>query len=326
MSTRPPDAAARARALLPPAIRTEWVECGDMRFEVYACGDPASDHLALCLHGFPEHAFAWRFQLPCLADLGMLAWAPNQRGYGRTTRPGGVESYRLERLLEDVATLVDASGCRRLTLVGHDWGGAVAWWFALRAVRPLERLVVMNLPHPVLFRRAIRGNRRQQLRSWYAAFFQLPWLPEALLRRRGAKPVADAFRGMAVDASRFPDEVLAVYRENALAPGALTAMLHWYRAARRLRDADFDVPRLEVPTLVVWGEEDRALGVELLEGTEALVADLTVRRLPGVSHWVQQEAPEAVNAILEAWLVGRTPPRFDALLRDERSGEPRGAT
>ncbi|MDX1649113.1 MAG: alpha/beta hydrolase [Myxococcota bacterium] len=282
-----------------------------MRFEVHVCGDPASDHLALCLHGFPEHAFSWRFQLPLLARLGMQAWAPNQRGYGATTRPRGVGAYRMERLLEDVAALVDASGCRRLTLLGHDWGGAVAWFFAMRAVRPLERLVVMNLPHPLLMRRALRSNRAQRRRSRYALFFQLPWLPEALLRRRGAKAIGDAFRRMAVDPDRFPDEVLAVYRENALRPGALTAMLNWYRAARRLRDEDFEPAQVHVPTLVVWGEQDAALGVELLEGTDALVDDLTVRRLPEVSHWVQQEAPEKVNAILEAWLRGEEPPRYD---------------
>lgn len=293
-------------------IRTEWVEAGGLRFEVHACGDPESDHLALCLHGFPEHAFSWRYQLPRLARLGMRAWAPNQRGYGATTRPRGVAAYRLERLLEDVAALVDASGCRRLTLIGHDWGGAVAWFFAMRRVRPLERLVVMNLPHPALMRRALRENRTQRRRSWYALFFQIPWLPELLLRRRGARAIGEAFRSMAVDPSRFPDEVLAVYRENALRPGALTAMLNWYRAARTLRDEDFEAPVLEVPTLIVWGEQDTALGVELLEGTEALVEDLTVRRLPGVSHWVQQEAPGKVNAILEAWLGGEEPPRYDA--------------
>lgn len=294
------------------SIRTEWVDAGDMRFEVHACGDPRADHLALCLHGFPEHAFSWRFQLPLLARLGMKVWAPNQRGYGGTTRPRGVRAYRIEELLADVAALVDASGCRRVTLLGHDWGGAVAWFFAMRAVRPLERLVVMNLPHPALMRRALRTSRAQRRRSWYALFFQVPWLPEWLLRRRGARAIGEAFRGMAVDPSRFPDEVLEVYRTSALQPGALTAMLNWYRAARRLRDEDFEAPPLRVPTLVVWGEEDAALGVELLDGTEELVEDLTVRRLPGVSHWVQQEAPEKVNAILEAWLTGREPPRYDA--------------
>jgi len=284
-------------------IRVEFVEAGDMRFEVHSCGDPKSEKLALFLHGFPEHAHSWRHQLPLLARLGYKAWAPNQRGYGKTTRPVGVKAYRMEHLLEDVAALIDASGCREVTLLGHDWGGAVAWFAAIYRVRPIERLVVMNIPHPTLFREALRSNRTQLRRSLYILFFQLPWLPELLMRRKGAEMVAKAFTSMAVDKGRFPEEDLAVYRENALQPGAATAMLNWYRAARFM-DRSEEYPLVEVPTLMIWGEEDSALGKELTHGTEALVRDFTLRYLPGVSHWVQQEAPEQVNAILEEWLRG----------------------
>jgi pimeloyl-ACP methyl ester carboxylesterase len=191
-----------------------------------------------------------------------------------------------------------------VTLLGHDWGGAVAWFAAIRKVRPLKHLVVMNIPHPMIFREAMQGNREQQKRSLYVLFFQLPWLPEFLMRRKGAKMVGDAFRSMALDKSRFPEEVLEVFRKNALIPGAATAMLNWYRAAR-YQDRKEEYPPVEVPTLMIWGEEDSALGKELTLGTEKHVKDFTVRYLPGVSHWVQQEAPEQVNEILEEWL--RTP-------------------
>jgi pimeloyl-ACP methyl ester carboxylesterase len=218
-----------------------------------------------------------------------------------------VQSYRIDELVADVAGLIDAAGKRRVTLVGHDWGGLVAWELALRRARPLERLVILNVPHPVRFREELASNRAQRRRSLYAAFFQLPWLPEWLFRRNGAAAIAQALRSMAIDKSRFPDDVVAVFQQNALQPGALTAMLNWYRANGRHfgalgRQATATSPIIETPTLLIWGEEDTALGKETTFGTERLVSDLTVRYLPRVSHWVQQEAPEAVNEILESWL------------------------
>jgi pimeloyl-ACP methyl ester carboxylesterase len=283
----------------------EWVKANGLSFEVHVAGDPASDRLALLLHGFPEHAFSWRHQLPLFAKLGYRVWAPNQRGYGNSPKPKGVASYRSDELVADVAGLVDASGARHVTLVGHDWGGLVAWEFAARRARPLERLVIMNVPHPARFREELAGNPAQRRRSRYALFFQLPWLPEWLLRRKGAALIVDAFRGMAIDKSRFPDDVLDVYKRNVLQPGAATAMLNWYRAAGRSFGALGTAASIETPTLLIWGEEDTALGKETTFGTERYVKDLTVRYLPGVSHWVQQEAPEDVNRILEEWLGRR---------------------
>ena len=297
------------------SIRTEFVDTGDMRFEVDVCGDPHSHKLALLLHGFPEHAFSWRYQLPLFARLGYKAWAPNQRGYGKTSRPRRVRDYRLDHLVDDVASLIDASGCSSVTLVGHDWGGAVAWAAALVRARPIERLMVMNLPHPTRFAEGLR-TLKQLRRSWYIFAFQIPRLAEYVLGRDDAKAVGDMFHAVAVDKSRFPDEVLEVFRHNARQPGALTAMLNWYRAMLRpgasyVKDVLESPPILDTPTLMVWGERDPALGKELTYGTERLVRDLTIRYLPGVSHWVQQEAPEAVNTIVEAWLGGRSIPEFE---------------
>lgn len=288
------------------SIHTKFVQANGLSFEVDQCGD--GDRLALCLHGFPECSFSWRHQLPMLAQLGYTAWAPNLRGYGRTTRPRRPRDYALRHLLADAAGLVDAAGKRSTTLIAHDWGGLIAWYFALQAIRPLERLIVLNIPHPVLFRRRLFGFP-QILRSWYVFLFQLPWLPESLLRIRGARLVGNAFRDMAVDKSRFPDHVLDVYRLQAMQPGALTAMLNYYRAAFWERPAPRERRKLErtvldVPTLMIWGEHDSALGKELTYGTDTLVRDFTVRYLPDVSHWVQQEAPEIVNAIMAAWLCG----------------------
>lgn len=290
-------------------IRTEFVAANGLRFEVDMCG--GGDRLALCLHGFPEHSYSWRHQLPLLAGLGYRAWAPNLRGYGETTRPEGVAHYAMEYLLADVAGLIDAAGAREAVLIGHDWGGVIAWEFARRNICPLTKLVILNAPHPALFARGIR-SAAQLRRSWYMFFFQLPWLPEWVFGRKGARAIGAAFRDMAADKSRFPEDVLEVYRRHALRPGALTAMINYYRAAFRGRGAAGASGIIETPTLVIWGEEDAALGRELNDGLEDLVSHCSLRYLPGVSHWVQQEAPEKVNAILSPWLCGETLPDFTA--------------
>jgi epoxide hydrolase 4 len=285
----------------PPGITVREVAANGLTFEVAEAGE--GEHLALCLHGFPELNYSWRYQMPLLAEMGYRVWAPNQRGYGASSRPGRVEDYTADTIAADAAALFDASGARTLTLIAHDWGGAIAWLFAINRLRPIEQLVVMNLPHPYCFARELK-NWRQRGRSWYMAFFQLPWLPERLMLANDAAAIRRSFRGMAVDKARFPDEALDVYAKAAQRPGAMTAMINWYRAAARHRDGLklSNGGKVDVPTLIVWGEADAALGIETLDGTERYVSDLTIRRLPGVSHWVQQEAPEAVNAILREWL------------------------
>lgn len=285
-------------------IATRTVETNGFRFAVDEAGQ--GDRLALCLHGFPESRFSWRFQLPLLAELGYRAWAPDLRGYGETEpKPQDVSAYLIDRLMEDVAALIDASGAKRVTLIGHDWGAGVAWTFAANRVRPLERLVIMNVPHPAVMSAQLRrGNWAQLKKSWYMFFFQLPGLPEWVTTTNDARAVRRAFHDMAVDKTNFTPDVLDRYARDAQRPGAMRAMINWYRAALRLQGKLAGPwPVIETPTLVVWGEKDAALGVELLDGTDAYVRDLTIRRLPNVSHWVQQEAPEQVNAILREWLT-----------------------
>lgn len=288
-------------------ITTRTIQANGLTFTIDEAG--TGDNVALFLHGFPESRFSWRFQLPLLAALGWRAVAPDLRGYGDSSRPKATSAYRVENLTDDVAAIFDAVGARRRLLVAHDWGAIVAWVFAMRKLRDLDGLVIMNVPHPAVFTKEIRRKgSKQGAKSWYVAFFQIPWLPERALTARRAEGVARAFRDMAVDKSRFPDEVLEVYRQNALKPGAMTAMINWYRAnfASGLKPwSNPDQPPIETPTLMVWGEEDGALDIALTEGYGPYVRDFTLHRLPGVSHWVQQEAPEAVNDRLEAWLKAR---------------------
>ena len=285
-------------------VSTRKIEANGLTFTVDEAGE--GDNVAVLLHGFPESRFSWRFQIPLLAELGWRVIAPDLRGYGGSSRPSRKDDYHINHLVEDVAGLFNAVGAKRRLLIGHDWGAMVAWVFAMDKRLPLDGLIIMNVPHPAVFARVFRTVPAQRKKSWYVAFFQLPVLPEWINTRRGAQLVADAFTRMAVDKSRFPPEVTDVYRQNALIPGAMTAMLNYYRANRDLIGRyGGAAPLIEVPTLMVWSEDDTALDIACIDGYESLVSDLTLKRLPGVSHWVQQEAPEAVNAILSDWIGER---------------------
>jgi pimeloyl-ACP methyl ester carboxylesterase len=290
------------------AIQYQIVRANGIDFNVAMAG--SGERLALCLHGFPESSFSWRHQMPLLARLGYRVWAPDLRGYGRSSRPQGVEAYALRELQEDVASLIEAAGAKDVVLIGHDWGALIAWYYAMFGLPPISKLIIMNVPHPALAERGLR-TWRQLLKSWYIFFFQLPKLPEWALARNGYEAISRAFRGMAVDKSRFPDEVLRVYQDAAAQPGALTAMLNYYRALIRGRSGYRlrGTPRIDTPTLMIWGEADAALGKELTYGTDRYVSNLTLRYLPQVSHWVQQEAPETVNAMIEAWLLDQEVPQ-----------------
>jgi len=292
-------------------IRTEFVEANGLRFEVDKCG--TGDKLAICLHGFPEHSFSWRYQLPMLAEAGYEAWAPNLRGYAGSSRPDRVSDYDIDHLMEDVSALIDASGHRSVVLIGHDWGAVIAWQFAIEKRRPLEKLIICNVPHPGPFKKSLRNGFAQIKKSWYVFFFQIPWLPEFLLGLNGAQAIGDMFRKSSVDQSMFPTEVTTVYQENASQPGALRAMINYYRALLRARKklATRGLPTIEVPTLMIWGEEDVALSKDTTYGTEEYVSDFRIRYLPGVSHWVQQEAPVQVNAMIRAFLANEPVPLME---------------
>jgi len=230
--------------------------------------------------------------------MGYRVWAVNQRGYGRTTRPTQVADYALPHLVDDVTALIDAARAKNVVLIGHDWGAMVAWCFAAQQRRPLDRLVIMNDPHPLCFRAALK-HWRQMRKSWYVAFFQLPKLPERMLTMHGGAIVRRMFGSVAL-----PPDVLAVYIRQITEPGAATAMLNWYRAIRLRNSRTLNLAQvIGVPTLVVWGERDVALDPICLNGTEGYVRDLRVKRLPGVSHWVQQDAPQVVNELLREFLA-----------------------
>ena len=285
----------------------EWirVQANGLSFEVATAG--TGNRFVLCLHGFPEHAYSWRHQVPYLAQLGYRVWAPNLRGYGGTDSPQEIEAYALDTLVHDVAALIDAAGMQEAILIAHDWGGILAWMLAMKRPELVTRLIVCNLPHPACFLREL-SSPSQFLRSWYVLFFQIPWLPETLYRIGGAYGIAQVFRRTSSNPALL-EEAIPVYRRNALRPGGLTAMLNWYRGLIRgngWRQLSNNIyPKIEIPTLLVWGSDDIALSLRTTEGTEAYVSDFTLRILSGVSHWVQQEAPELVNAVITEWLENK---------------------
>jgi pimeloyl-ACP methyl ester carboxylesterase len=277
------------------AIEARQISANGLTFAADGAG--AGETVALLLHGFPECRASWRAQLPALAALGWRAVAPDLRGYGDSSRPTGKAAYRIERLVDDVAALFEALGARRRVLIGHDWGGAIAWAAALAGV-PLDGLVILNAPHPARFGQAMH-TWDQRRRSWYMAFFQLPWLPERLLTRGQGRPL---MRDLQRQSPNFPPELLETLRRNILAPGAATAMLAYYRAnLGRIFEARPTPAPLAMPTLLIWGEDDVYLSPALAGGNERYVANLTVHRLPGVSHWVQQDAPDELNRLIEEW-------------------------
>jgi pimeloyl-ACP methyl ester carboxylesterase len=284
------------------AIQTRMVQANGLGFMIDEAG--RGDEMALLLHGFPESRRSWRSQLPALAALGWRAAAPDLRGYGGSSRPLGRAAYRLEHLIADAAALFDALGARRRLLVAHDWGGVIAWAFAIEQARALDGMVIMNAPHPAAYLSYLRRHPEQWARSWYVAFFQLPWLPEAACTAAGAWAVRRAFHASAADRSCFTPELLNHYAKAAGERGAMTAMINYYRAnagglARWGARRD---PAITVPTLVLWGEQDPFLSVGLAEASKAYAADLTVERLPHAAHWVQQEDAPGVNQRLAAWM------------------------
>lgn len=290
-----------------PGIEEVTLAANGIRFHALAAG-PEDGPLVVLLHGFPELARSWRHQLPALAAAGYRAVAPDLRGYGDTELRG---PYDIGTLVGDVTGLIGALGRRRAVLVGHDWGGAVAWATALRAPEAVDRLVAVNCPPASALFEAMRRSPSQLRKSWYILFFQLPWLPERRLAKDGASAVARALVGGAHRRGVWPPGELECYRAAFARPGRAKAAIDWYRAAFRTslrrRRGDGSPRRVAAPTLVLWGIEDRFLGRELVS-PDVLRRVLSDGNVPEVvliedaGHFVQNEAPDRVNAELVRWL------------------------
>ncbi len=261
--------------------------------------------LVLLLHGFPENWYSWRFQIPVLAEHFCVV-APDLRGYNETEAPQDLESYRIEHLMDDAVGLVRHLGHERAAVVAHDWGGVIAYQLAAERPDLVEKLAVLNAPHPRKYFQAIRKSPRQLGRSWYVFFFQLPRVPEFIMSLGDFAFLRRSIRGMAVNRDAFPPEVLERFVGPMRRPGALTAGINYYRANLRHREALGKArafPILDMPVRVIWGEVDAALDITLIRDMDDLFrGPFDVCTIPDCGHWVQQEEPGLVNRYLLEFL------------------------
>ena len=301
------------------ALEHQYVQTNGVRLHCAVDGDGP---LVILLHGFPECWYSWRHQIAALAPHFRVV-APDLRGYNESDKPRPVSAYALPELVADVQGLIEAFGERQAVIVGHDWGGAIAWTFAMDRPEWTRKLVIMNCPHPAIFSQHLRESSRQLARSWYMFFFQIPWLPETLLGLGHARAVGRAIEKSAVNREAITPEDLRVLRDAASRPGAMRSALNYYRATFRSPEAQAgmpgwlrrflhgdrpapaarlrleDYPKITAPTLLIWGEVDVALGKELTLGMEPLFAGpFEIKYIPLCGHWVQQEQAQVVNGYL----------------------------
>ncbi len=268
--------------------------------------------LVVLLHGFPEFWYAWRHQLDSLAEAGYRVVAPDLRGYNRSSQPAGVDSYRPAELVGDVRGLVEHLGYAQAAVVGHDWGGLIAWETAISEPELVRQLVIMNAPHPEAYQQALWRSPDQILRSWYVFLFQVPWLPEQLIQANDYRALDEMLTETAAPGA-FTEPEVQRYKDAMARSGNPTGPVNYYRAMAResaTRQTKRFLPWAEtrdaavgVPTMVVWGEQDQALSTDLLDDLGAWVPDLRIERLPEASHWVQADEPERVNELLVDFLA-----------------------
>ena len=270
-----------------------FVETNGIHLHVVTTGDPSGKPVIL-LHGFPEFWYGWRFQIPALAAVGKFVIVPDQRGYNLSDKPRGVQAYTMEKLVQDMVGMLDHFEIEKASLVGHDWGAAVAWEAAIAFPERIDRLAILNVPHPKVMRDTLRISLRQVLKSWYIGFFQIPTLPDWLL---GVNHCALAER-MLVSSGKpgtFSPTELVEYKQAWSQQGALTAMINWYRAVVRYPDARRTDLRVHIPTLILWGKRDVALSAGMAQRSLDYCDDGRLVFFENATHWVQHDEAAGVN-------------------------------
>jgi len=281
-------------------VETGFAELPSLRMH-YASAGPEDGKPILLLHGFPEFWYSWRHQIPGLVNAGYRVYAPDQRGYNLTDKDG---PFTADRLSADIAELQDYLGIVTCPVVGHDWGGAIAWSFAAFYPERTEKLVAMNAPHPEAFQDACKRGLTQLRKSWYMFFFQLPWIPERAFRANDFGAIREKFGELPKE--YMTPEDMDRYVEALSQPGALTAAMNWYRAIPKQilgLGGKIPDPRITVPTCVIWGENDEALDKMCCDTLPEYVEDLTLHFLPESTHWVQIDNPPEVNRLLLEYLA-----------------------
>lgn len=273
------------------SIGFEFIRTNSIRLHTAFAG-PKDGEPVILLHGFPDAWFGWELQIHALAAAGFRVVAPDQRGYNLSDKPKGVASYHMRILVADVIGLADSLGFKRFCLAGHDFGAMVSWHLAMQYPERLKRLAIANVPHPLVMRSYIRKHPSQMRKSWYAFFFQLPALPERVVRANNWRMLMSA---MSVGLS---EEERTRYRMAWAQPDAITSMINWYRATLRHQPRLTGSPHISVPTLVVWGKLDPYIGYEMAPLSADLCDDGRLITFEDATHWVMQDKPEEVSRLL----------------------------
>ena len=280
-------------------LKHSFIPTNGIRLHVVEAGREDGP-LVILLHGFPEFWYGWRKQIDFLAEAGYHVLVPDLRGYNLSDKPPGIRSYHLDKLARDIIGLMENS--ENVTLIGHDWGGVVAWWTAIKFKERLQKLVILNAPHPVVMRRNLVKNKAQRKKSWYIFYFQLPRLPERMMSKNNWEfAVRSLVRSSR--AGTFGEEDLQKYREAWSQPGAIKGMLNYYRASFRPMHSGLNNPRIQAPVLIIWGSRDRFLGRELAEQSLELCDKGRIEYIEEATHWVQHEEPGRVNALIGEFLT-----------------------
>lgn len=283
-------------------LEEEFIETNGIRLHTMLAG-PKSGPPVILLHGFPEFWRCWIKQLPALVEAGFRVIISDQRGYNLSDKPEGIKNYRIDELVKDIIELIDALDYQKVNLVGHDWGAVVSWMLAYQHPERLQRLSILNVPHPLVMRRFVTRDFEQMRRSWYAFFFQLPWLPEMGIRANNWRGAVSALRGSG-KIHTFTNDDIQIYKEAWSQPGAMTAMINWYRAVRYQMKLPNEM-RIKVPTLMMWGVKDVALTHRMARPSIDHCEDGKLIFFPDTTHWVQHEAAEEVNHYLIDFLLDR---------------------
>lgn len=276
------------------------IETNGIHLHVVTAGDPHGRPVIL-LHGFPEFWYGWRHQIPALVSAGFFVIAPDQRGYDLSDKPKEMRAYRLKELVEDIRGLSGHFGFERAAVVGHDWGAAVAWELAIHHPEQVEHLGILNVPHPAVMWEFLHKSIKQLLKSWYIGFFQIPVVPVSLLRFNRCAALAHMLKASGRSGT-FSQAEINEYKNAWRQPGAIPAMIDWYRAAFNDRSSMAETHRNRVPTLILWGKKDVALSEEMAVRSIEYCDHGELIYFENSTHWVQHDEAEAVNRELVAFL------------------------
>uniref|UniRef100_A0AC35G8F8 AB hydrolase-1 domain-containing protein n=1 Tax=Panagrolaimus sp. PS1159 TaxID=55785 RepID=A0AC35G8F8_9BILA len=294
---------------LRPKVLDKWkhnfLKISDIKIHYVEAGNPKNP-LMLCVHGFPEFWYSYRFQLDYFKDKYHIV-AIDMRGYGESDKPVGVANYGIDLLVKDLDEIITGLGKEKAFVVAHDWGAVVAWFLAILKPQKVEKLVILNVPHPRAFQKYLMTTLSQFRRSWYMFFFVCPYLPEISLRSFDMRALVSMFRGSKtglVHKENFTDEDVEAWKYIFSMPHGMSGPINYYRAMmRRFGSPPKDAKTVTPPTLIIWGEKDAALDVRAAENSLTYCTQAQLKRIPDASHWVQQDKPQLVNEYIDKFLA-----------------------